>query len=643
MNVAWRFHHNGYGQGVGLNEGGVETFKDNPDASLAREICQNSIDARVEGKPALVEFKTFIINRQNIFGVDELTEQITNCYEFRKGKQPEEKQLKSMLDCIMQEEITCLRISDFNTTGLLGVANDEIDKPFYNLTKGSGTSDKIGSTGGSKGIGKFASFEASLTNTVFYSTKTIDGETGGIGISKLRSAPYEKDNQRLLTQGIGYYGIGDTNAPIHEEFILDPTFKRSEHQYGTDLFIIGYNNSDDWKEIITCEILDSFMIAILEEKLNVVVDDIVIDKNTISNIIYSTDILDVINLKLKKSIKSQYELYIGDEQAGVSVKEFEIEQGSFKVFVKQYNSNNEKDASKQCIKVRYPYMKIMYDTGYSYLPYSAMIVIGDNEINQRLREIENPQHTGWFIKRLNNYPEEKKITKAMMKTMDGIIREFIQDVLSSNVGEQTDVEGAGDFLPSFEDEGMVNNMIITSETMDVSSVKKVNITQPKSDKIGEEAESNVFGKAEIDLEDDGDYTEPHDTDTPPNPNPNLEHEPNEGGYGAEDGNEALLKKVLLSGMRYRNIAIDSKSGKYDIIFESTHNEKDCELEIKQVGESGDKYHLNIIRAKINGRDCTVEDGIIKHFEIRKGKKYKISYVVEIDEMFAGEVNLNAYR
>lgn len=94
-------------------------------------------------------------------------------------------------------------------------------------------------------------------------------------------------------------------------------------------------------------------------------------------------------------------------------------------------------------------------------------------------------------------------------------------------------------------------------------------------------------------------------------------------------------------MRYRNIALDSKSGKYDIIFESTHNEIDCELEIKQVGESGDKYHLNIISAKINGQDCTVENGIIKHFEIKKGKKYKISYVVEIDEMFAGEVNLNA--
>ena len=276
MGNEWRFNHNGYGQGVGLNEGGVETFKDDPDASLAREICQNSIDARdknIKDKPAFVEFKTFTLKRKDIPGVEELTDQIKQCYDFRKGKQPEEKQLKSMLDYIKKEEITCLRISDFNTTGLLGVSTDEIDMPFYNLTKGSGTSDKVGACGGSKGIGKFASFEASLINTVFYSTKTIKGEKGGIGISKLRSAPY-KGEKRLLTQGIGYYGADETNAPIQDEFHLDSNFRRNNKQYGTDLFIIGYNDGDDWKKNITCKILDSFMIAILKNELNVVVDDI---------------------------------------------------------------------------------------------------------------------------------------------------------------------------------------------------------------------------------------------------------------------------------------------------------------------------------------------------------------------------------
>ena len=41
----WRFPLNDYGQIFGIADSGVETFKGTPMKSLAREICQNSIDA----------------------------------------------------------------------------------------------------------------------------------------------------------------------------------------------------------------------------------------------------------------------------------------------------------------------------------------------------------------------------------------------------------------------------------------------------------------------------------------------------------------------------------------------------------------------------------------------------------------------
>lgn len=41
----WRFPSNDYGQIFGIADSGVETFKGTPMKSLAREICQNSIDA----------------------------------------------------------------------------------------------------------------------------------------------------------------------------------------------------------------------------------------------------------------------------------------------------------------------------------------------------------------------------------------------------------------------------------------------------------------------------------------------------------------------------------------------------------------------------------------------------------------------
>ena len=41
----WNFPSNNYGQILGIADSGVETFKGTPIKSLAREICQNSLDA----------------------------------------------------------------------------------------------------------------------------------------------------------------------------------------------------------------------------------------------------------------------------------------------------------------------------------------------------------------------------------------------------------------------------------------------------------------------------------------------------------------------------------------------------------------------------------------------------------------------
>ena len=44
----WNFPSNNYGQILGIAESGVETFNGTPIKSLAREICQNSLDAALD-------------------------------------------------------------------------------------------------------------------------------------------------------------------------------------------------------------------------------------------------------------------------------------------------------------------------------------------------------------------------------------------------------------------------------------------------------------------------------------------------------------------------------------------------------------------------------------------------------------------
>ena len=70
MSIKWYFPSTGGGRKSGLNDGNIETFKDNPYKSLAREICQNSLDAAKKGKVAIVEFSTFTIDSKDFPDVE---------------------------------------------------------------------------------------------------------------------------------------------------------------------------------------------------------------------------------------------------------------------------------------------------------------------------------------------------------------------------------------------------------------------------------------------------------------------------------------------------------------------------------------------------------------------------------------------
>ena len=642
----WRFADNNYGQENGLDTGDVETFKKDPVSSAARETCQNAIDAAIEPYnpllPVRVEYTLFDINTNDIPGIQELTYEIDKCYEYKKDSEKEKKALRSIWSSIHSTRIKCLRISDFNTTGLLGVKNNERKSPFYNLTKGSGVSDKNGTTGGSKGIGKFASFVISTTKTVFYSTRTKDGEVGYIGICKLRSRPFEKDPD-LMTQGIGYFAKNEKNLPILESFSLDPSFTRDPSNFGTDIYIIGFNNEPGWEGDIIAKVLDSFMVAIVEGRIEVCVDGIELNKDTIKDILLNSDILMSRGKRERKDIMAQFELL--SEGEGVSKADLKVgdEENAITVYVKQYKSKDEANATRHCVMVRYPYMKIKHITGYSYLPYSALCIIRDNELNKKLRAIENPQHIDWEIKRLNDDPDEKRITRELKSELESTVGSYIEEILRQSSGESTDIEGAGDYLPSDIDDGDVQGGSSGNEdeTVIATPIKPVITTTPKTQKAGESGESYEFGEG---AEGEGDDTKvPGEGGENPNPNPNPDHEPKDEDQGNGGGDKPVLKKVALSGMKYKNIVVDKRQGRYDVVFTSLYDEAKCELLLRQYGESTDKYPITILSASMNGDPCEVKDGKIIGFSLSKGKKYKITYQVSMKELFASEVIINAYR
>lgn len=642
QDLRWRFPDNNYTNEYGLDTSDMETFKKDPIASLAREICQNSIDASDGTKPTIVEFELFTIERERIPGVASIEQEIAECYEYKKDSAKECDALKNMLKAVRAPEISCLRISDFNTTGIAGAKSNARDTAFYNLTKGSGVSDKAAGSGGSKGIGKFASFVVSKFNTVFYSTQAVD--TGAyIGICKLRSRPLD-ENEDLMTMGIGYFGQNNRNYPILEELTLDPGFHRKKKQLGTDVYIIGFKEETNWVDQIVSKILDSFMVALLYGELEVRINGIKVNKDTVGVILNDENQLRSCTKYEKRRIVSQYELLQGNE--GVYTKDILIKGEKMgTVYMKRYPAIEMDKASNQCVMVRYPYMQILYSRLGSGRNLSGLCVIGNNELNNRLREIENPQHTDWEIKRLNDDKTRKKETKTMKKELEKQIEDFTLEVLRESNSERTDLGGAGEFLPSQDSNGdIIDASGLNKENLVSRPVKRTKDKSPKVKKSGENGEGYEFSYGSLDSgEEDVRKPKKNPSKKKANGNPDTtnSHDPRNGNTTNNDG--SILKKVALSGIRFKTLVQSKDNSSYACVFKAPYDEKECDFSIRMWGEGQDKYEVPILSATINDKPCKVENGVIKDIKLKKDQDYVIRYKVSSDIKFASEVIMHAYR
>lgn len=285
LSPKWNFPSNNHSQIIGIADSGVEMFKGTPIKSLAREICQNSLDARLDNAhPARLEFETFTINPKTIPDSSNLEDAFERSRDFWKIQDSTQARnfFKRALKDMNANTIKCLRISDFNTSGLTG-SRDEYNSPWCNLTKSSGASNKSGSNGGSFGIGKFAPFACSSLRTVFYSTYDVDNISASQGVARLTTF---KNKKKETTQGIGFYGC-DKNSPMYNQYSLNPNYTRPEKCTGTDIFIAGFTGETGWEHQMVASILDGFLYAIYTGSLVVDVDGITINKETLPDLMDS--------------------------------------------------------------------------------------------------------------------------------------------------------------------------------------------------------------------------------------------------------------------------------------------------------------------------------------------------------------------
>lgn len=645
MAIEWNFPSNLHGIVNGISDAGIETFSGSVYKSLAREICQNSMDARLDySKPVEVEFVAYDLWKTNIPGYEQLYSALKACQKFwaeQKNKKIEKFFEWANYRAKYTFNVSFLRISDYNTTGLTG-SDKDFNTPWQNLVKASGVSDKKGSAGGSFGIGKSAPFACSDYRTIFYSTKDKDGLEAFQGVARLVSFP-DLRNTESLTTGIGYYGESEKNTAISECVSLQGNYKREVP--GSDIYIASFKKEKDWEKDIQKAILEDFLVAIYKGDLIVHIGQCVISAETLPNLIN----------EFKEASPHVYNFYqVLTSPSHETVFDFcGLGNVSLKILL-------QKELHRRVMICRKNGMRIFDQKKISgNIDFAGICILEDDKVNEYFREMENPQHNAWEPER-HSHKSEAKGRIAGLKSQ---IKEFILDIGSDIAVEETDAEGVGEYLSDF-DESESKNQEKSEQISDSIHEIQLDVTPRVSNQKGFERVSGSGKNYEENTADFVDYTggdsgskDDHDEDPNKihdgpsfgkNDGPgngqgglNSEGDQRETGTKSDDSDTMMKSAYEVNMMSVRLVVVDILKKEYRLIFVPKKISGEGLLHIKLSGEQPGKMPLRIISAVDENTGEMLKcsgDKIVLPSVLTK-QKYKLKFRIDYSEKCSMEVNL----
>lgn len=430
--MKWHFDQIQSNRYMGINDSAIEMFKDNVCESLTREIIQNSLDAQNDlTKPVKINFSIKKLNIREIPEVYDYMQTIANCINQAKLKNDEKaiKILTNMVDVLSSKSINCLLVSDYNTIGLSDVLSD--NGTFQTLVNSQGYSQKKSdSSGGSFGIGKNACFSASDLRLVFYNTLNMQNQHGFQGSTILTSFYKEGEKNIYLPKG-----LFPKEPILNNKTFFKKHLKRSK--VGTDILICGFNYSD-YKKRIVMSCLTNFYFAIYSNKLEIIVDDLIIDKSSFKQIIIDYYLnLKKFKMAERKEIKLAFNC-INALENKVDVKIDNYDASIFLTFDKNYDLTNEIVGIRSSGMVIHKFNRLVGS-----IRYNGVFYTEDRELNKILKYMENPQHDRWEASR---HPNNKTQGELLIKKIRFQITEQIKAHLNVNEISEFNLNGLSELL-----------------------------------------------------------------------------------------------------------------------------------------------------------------------------------------------------
>lgn len=594
--MKWTFAKNDGGRESGFHDAGVETFKGNFDRYLARELIQNSLDARLDiTKPVKVVFSLLEMEREEVPDIDNLKTSFDRSKEYWSHDKKASSFFERASELARQPTIKMLRIGDFNTYGVLGSDADR-EKNWFNLIRSAGSSSKGGGEGGSFGIGKNAPFAASNMRTVLYSTFNNDKEYIFQGVAMLVT---HIGAEGSIVQPVGYLGA-DGGRSVRKKDDVPKSFVRKE--LGTDITIVGFDARDNWRDELIYSVLDNFWLAIEFGHLEVVVGDELINKQNLPALLnkFSSD-----------DREFTAHLYF-DAYKNPSHPTLNYELPHLKA-VNLYLKTGDTDLPKRVVMVRKTGMKIFEKAFRSIVPFCGVFVCSNDDGNQKLRDMEPPRHDIWDP----DYPEKganRKIEVEYVNFIRGCVKQLtpIDDV------DVVSVPGLNRYLPDDDESADTSfdssDSPVPNETFERSVLPEKIVGQTverKKQKMQpDSSHSTIYGDS---LTDEGDGEE---FAVREGRSSNDNDGGNQTGSGNGNPNATDFTKGRSGGtsskpsipIRYRAFMINAKSGVYRVSVKSETDVKDnVDLFIWFVGDD-QKTEAEILSARtINGEEISVKN------------------------------------
>lgn len=612
--IGWRFPILDGGNEQGFNNSGIETFNGSEMYdNLAREICQNSLDAKDEDieEPVVVKFTTEDIDISSNKAINDLLGIIGKCENYWRGR--EDDKLRNFFGIVKKmkekDNISILRISDYNTKGLEGAKAKKSEKsPWRGLTHSDGVSYKNEDSGGSYGIGKNAPFVCSQIRTVFYNTYAKDGEKAFQGIARLMTHHNENGEDTI---GTGHYFNCDEKGPIFENDDCEFRDMFDRNEYGTDVIVVGFYKTVNWQDAIEKAIVKNFFLAIYEGKLIVHVDNRIIDAEKLQDILDKHAITD-------DSVRVYKELFEARALEDHIVKKgYIMEENDVELYVRLDESYD-----RNIVELRNTGMVIRIRGKNVPKSYAAVMVVRGKHLNRLLKSMEPPKHDKWDPDIISSDAERKKGKKfrsALIKWTNSTIDE----ICKSDAIEEIDPDGMSQFLPDEFDDGVKKNekkseAVETKVKVEKVSVKNIVNTNVKT---AGQSESGVADEGSVNNSSSGGQ---NGTETS-----------GSGSVGGgdkvgvpKDGSKTINRPIILKQRIFQ--ARDNAS----IYKAAVMLEDNCDnvfMSITALGDDGAQETLKIVEYEINGIKYEANKGKIGPIALKANIMEHIDIKLEFSE------------